>query len=159
MKHGWLIGLLVVMALAGCSGWTFGLERVKEEAVPQSLPGSATPIPPTPTHTAIEVPEEAAAAVQWAQGDLAKRLGVSVEEIKVVAVEYVKWNDASLGCPKPGMMYIQVITPGYRIVLENDGQRYEYHSAVGSDEAVFCERWGRALRSPPITRPPSGETR
>ncbi|MCD6291080.1 MAG: hypothetical protein J7M34_11300 [Anaerolineae bacterium] len=66
--------------------------------------------------------------VAQAVADLAERLHVAEDEITVRSVEAVEWSDTSLGCPQPGMMYAQVITPGYRIVLEAGGQRYEYHT-------------------------------
>ena len=157
MKGGWLVGMLVVLSLVGCSGWVFGLERPGEKAVPQSLPEPATTVPPTPTTAAVEVPTKATKAVSWARADLAERLKVSVEQVRLVAVEYVEWSDASLGCPKPGMMYAQVITPGYKVVFEAGGERYEYHSAVGSDRAVLCEPGKPLLPGLPVTRPPSGD--
>ena len=55
--------------------------------------------------------------------------GLPKSDIKVVSVEAVQWPDTSLGCPQPDMMYAQVVTPGYRIILEAGGQVYEYHSA------------------------------
>jgi len=51
----------------------------------------------------------------------------------------VEWSDASLGCPKPGFAYAQVITPGYRIVLTAGQQQYEYHTDK-SRAVVLCER-------------------
>ncbi len=75
---------------------------------------------------------------QAAQDDLAKRLGLAASAIKVVQIAEVEWPDASLGCPKPEMMYAQVITPGYRIVLEAAGKRYEYHT--GGATVVLCEK-------------------
>jgi len=52
----------------------------------------------------------------------------SAESVQVVSVEAVDWSDSSLGCPKAGMMYAQVITPGHKIVLESGGRSYEFHS-------------------------------
>jgi hypothetical protein len=74
-----------------------------------------------------------------ASADLAKRLGLAPEAIKLVSAEEVQWSDASLGCPQPGMMYAQVITPGYRVVLEAGGHVYEYHADMGRF-AVLCEK-------------------
>jgi len=45
-----------------------------------------------------------------------------------VSAEAVEWPDASLGNPQPGMVYAQVVTPGYKIILSARGQQYEYHS-------------------------------
>lgn len=57
---------------------------------------------------------------------LARKLKVSLAEITVIMVEEEIWSDASLGCPEPGMMYAQVLTPGYQIILEAGGERYDY---------------------------------
>jgi len=78
--------------------------------------------------------------IERAREDLAQRLGVSVEEIEVQAVEAVEWPDASLGCPQPGMMYAQVITPGYRILLQVGGKTYEYHS--DRKRVILCQPKG-----------------
>ncbi len=71
--------------------------------------------------------------------DLARRLGVDPSEVTVVSVEEVTWRDGSLGCPRPGMMYPQVLTDGSRVVLQaQGGRRYEYH-AGGRRSAFLCE--------------------
>ncbi len=38
------------------------------------------------------------------------------------------WPDSSLGCPQPDMLYAQVITPGYLVVVEVSGEPIEYHT-------------------------------
>ena len=79
--------------------------------------------------------------VYLAKEDLAKQLGISVESISVESVEQVDWPDASLGCPEPGKVYAQVITPGFRILLQANGKTYEYHS--GANRVVHCGPEGR----------------
>jgi hypothetical protein len=59
---------------------------------------------------------------------LAKQLGISMDQIAISNIKPVVWRDAGLGCPKPGVDYIQVETPGYQIVLEAQGQSYNYHT-------------------------------
>lgn len=76
---------------------------------------------------------------QLAVVDLANALGLRPEEIAVVAVEEQDWPDSSLGCPEPGRSYLQVITPGYRVILAAGGQRYEYHTDR-QNIAVRCPR-------------------
>ncbi len=70
--------------------------------------------------------------VQAAISDLAQRLEMDPEGIAVARMEEVTWPDASLGAPEPGQMYAQVQTPGYRVVLHAQGQRYEYHTDMGT---------------------------
>lgn len=66
--------------------------------------------------------------VDIAKKDLSERLEIPVENISFVRQETVDWPDASLGFPKEGMIYAQVITPGYIIILEAEDKLYEYHS-------------------------------
>jgi hypothetical protein len=70
--------------------------------------------------------------------DLARRLEIEPSQIRVVTQEEVTWRDGSMGCPKPGMLYPQVLTDGTRVVLEADGKEYEYH-AGGRRSAFLCE--------------------
>jgi hypothetical protein len=65
--------------------------------------------------------------VEQAKDDLAHRLSVPVDQIEVLEAKAVVWPDASLGCPLPGQAYAQVLTPGYRVILETGGQAFEYH--------------------------------
>ena len=77
--------------------------------------------------------------VSRAVQQLAETLSCDEQAVQVVNVEEMEWSDSSLGCPKPGMMYMQVITPGYRVTLEHDGQRYTFHTDR-SHRVVRCER-------------------
>lgn len=49
--------------------------------------------------------------VQAAVASAAAEFGVSIDEVTVESWEPIEWSDASLGCPKPGEFYAQVITP------------------------------------------------
>lgn len=76
--------------------------------------------------------------VERAIDDLANRKGADPSQVIVESVENVEWRDSSLGCPQPGMMYAQVITPGFRIILRLDALRYTYH-ADRSRRLTLCE--------------------
>jgi hypothetical protein len=69
-----------------------------------------------------------ASLVDQAKADLAARLSIDVNSIEVVSAEAVEWADSSLGCPREGMAYLQVITPGTHILLRAGDQVYSYHS-------------------------------
>ena len=105
-------------------------QPVLEEPMPSTtLPPQTT----VPAATRAPRPSES----DLAATDLAGQLGIAVDAITVRSVERVEWNDASLGCSRPGQMYAQVITPGYRIVLEAAGQSYEYHT--GGGRVIRCK--------------------
>jgi hypothetical protein len=72
-------------------------------------------------------------AVDVTVADLADRLGIDEADVSVVSVEFTEWSDTSLGNPQPGFLYAQVITPGFNIVLEANGQSYEYHTDLNGN--------------------------
>jgi hypothetical protein len=89
---------------------------------------------------AAAAPDQAGARqAELARAALAREQGLAVSDITVVAIEANEWRDSSLGCPKPGMNYLQVITPGYKVTLEARGQRYEYHTD-SNQRVVRCDQ-------------------
>lgn len=76
--------------------------------------------------------------IEMIRTDLANRLGISVEEVALVEATEVEWSDSSLDCPQAGMDYLQVTTPGYRILIEAGGQSHEYHTNRDA-YFVYCE--------------------
>lgn len=68
---------------------------------------------------------------------LASKLGVPVADINVISVDKVTWPDTSLGCPLKGVLYTQVLTPGYAINLEAGGKPYIYHTDT-IERIVYC---------------------
>ena len=53
------------------------------------------------------------------------------EQLVIVRAESVIWNDGSLGCPEPGMMYTQALVNGYWVVIDVAGQRYDFRVGSG----------------------------
>lgn len=162
-----VVGVVLMIAACGSASSPQDIlpmspvESQSEETSPDNQPE------PTPTDLPTEiveplspvspiVPEEAPAmapanqqAVQDVPGSeaavaativhLTNQTGLSADQISVVSIEPTDWSDASLGCPQEGMMYAQVITPGYLIVLDAQGQQYEYH-ADQAGNVVLCNQ-------------------
>ncbi len=157
--------LALALLLAGCGGSS------EEEAPPEAAPiqeatptqePTATPtvsplptpaeqplqVSPLPTDTSgsrgvkpvnVNDPEER--IVERAVQRLAEFLAIDPSEVTVVSVEAVEWRDSSLGCPQPGRMYAQVITPGYKIVLQAQGQEYTFHTDSRPEGSmVLCQK-------------------
>lgn len=100
--------LLIVFLFSGC------VEQIKQTEYETVINDSVVP--------------EYSPVVDIAKKDLSERLNLPVEEIKLVKEEAVDWPDTSLGYPEKGMMYAQVITPGFRIIVKAQDKLYEYHS-------------------------------
>ena len=71
--------------------------------------------------------------IERAKAEVASIARSAAESVQVVSVEAMDWSDSSLGCPKAGMMYAQVITPGYKIVLDSGGRTYDFHTGLDPD--------------------------
>ena len=67
-------------------------------------------------------------AVERAKADLTERLGVSKDEVKEVSVSEREFPDMSLGAPVADEMSAQMISNGWRINLEANGENYEYRA-------------------------------
>jgi len=94
-------------------------------------PDRKTPLPnglPTPTLEATLPAPMALKAVANAQVDLASRLDLPSDSVALVQVEPTEWPNACLGLPAPGEACAEVLTPGYRIVLQAGEQTYVYRS-------------------------------
>jgi hypothetical protein len=121
-------------------------EKTSPIATPES--GQIVAVSPLPTEepqsrgvNPVNVPNPQQQLVARAVRMLADELNIDVAQVSVVSVEMVDWNDASLGCPKPGNMYAQVITPGYRIILEAGGAQYHVHTTLDpKGPLVRCNR-------------------
>jgi hypothetical protein len=101
-----------------------------------------TPSFPTPVEPNLQN------LIDKAIADLAQRLTISPNEVILVEATSVVWPDSSLGCPQKGMVYAQVLTPGYLIRLDSGNQQYEYHAGKGTS-VIYCEH-----PTPPLSGTP-----
>ncbi|MEZ5306107.1 MAG: hypothetical protein R2684_03060 [Pyrinomonadaceae bacterium] len=65
-------------------------------------------------------------AVSHAKEDLASRLGLDVAKIELVSLNDQEFRDMSLGAAASGEMSAQMISYGWRILLDANGAEYEY---------------------------------
>jgi hypothetical protein len=73
-----------------------------------------------------------------AQQLVAERTGARAEEIEIVSTQPVDFSDSSLGCPQPGMSYLQVITPGYQVLASHAGKTYDVR--IAGQRALICDK-------------------
>ncbi len=69
---------------------------------------------------------------------LAAELQIAKDGIAVDTIRAVNWPDSSVGCPEPGLAYLQVITPGHKITLRADGRIHFVHEA--NNRAFVCHQ-------------------
>ena len=98
-----------------------------------------------------DTPAPASRSERWTQmakADLAARLSIPIDKVEVVEQQSVTWRDSSLGCPQPGMQYMQVLVEGMRLRLRANGQTYDYHSG-GNRPPFLCENASKPLPTDP----------
>lgn len=70
---------------------------------------------------------------------LSATLNLSADKISLVSTEAVTWPDGCLGVQRVGVMCTQAQVPGYRIVLEADGVKYEVHTDESGESTVLSQ--------------------
>jgi hypothetical protein len=100
----WATGRVIVLYV--------GVDKALVSRLTDLLGDPITPLPDPP------------AAASAAETFLAQDLNLTVEEIQLVSYEHSEWPDGCLGLGKKGESCTEVITPGWRIVLEAQGQEY-----------------------------------
>lgn len=76
-------------------------------------------------------------ALQAVLADAASRPGADPRDVQVGRTERREWPDAGLGCPEPGRLYAQVMTPGWLIEVRSGRKTFEYHTDSGNS-FVLC---------------------
>lgn len=81
-----------------------------------------------PSKGAPQAAMENLPAVAAARSFLAGQVKTVANDIQLVSANEEMWPDSCLGVAKPEEMCLTVITPGYRVVFQSNGQLYEVHT-------------------------------
>jgi hypothetical protein len=135
-----------VFILLACGQMTPASPIETQRSTTQPTKGNTnqmTPSLPTPADAGLQN------LIDKAIVDLASRLSIPATDVELLEATSVVWPDGSLGCPREGMVYAQVLTPGYLIRLQSGDQIFEYHASRGTT-VIFCE-----TPSPPVSGTPA----
>ncbi len=137
----------VMIPIAGGSNSVAAEESVSPVATPVSpVAALKTEIGGETAMDTAKLDDTAAKMVELVTKQLlADNTTLSADDVQVLQATAQQWRDASLGCPRPGMMYAQVITPGYLIEVKAGGKVYEYHTDTGQS-VVLCAVDGQAVK-------------
>ncbi len=130
-----VLGLLLA---AGCtpadleSGPTVEPEVTTE--TPQDMGEGELESMDNPELSSGEVPQDLFDAVL---ADLLANTGADRSAVRVASAEAITWNDGSLGCPQPGVMYTMALVDGFQVIFDVNGDTYDYHLS-DSGQFVLC---------------------
>jgi hypothetical protein len=125
-------GLVALLACAALSSACVGAPTGPTDAVPAQQAENARRdvnrgglVPPGANDA-----DTLAAIVEAVRTDAARAAGGRAEP-KTLAIDVAEatWGDSSLGCPQPGLMYLQALVPGWRIVVRGAGGAQVYHAS------------------------------
>lgn len=151
MKLYWILfAILLALVVGSCSALPSAVND-STTSIPKDgqLRGNSTqsplsnssenPVQPinTPDYTGMTPPpSNTNQFVKLAEQDLANRLKVSVDEISLLKITDIDWQDITQGCtPTSGQTLKKGKLSGYRIWLEANGKDYVYH--IGLDGKIF----------------------
>jgi hypothetical protein len=141
-----LSALLLISILSACSA-------AAPQEIPRLEPQMSTPEPentppPVPPQNSVneQVPDDNSSSVprdlaEKARQDLAQRLGVSLDSIKVLHVIGQEFSVEAFYCRASKERIAKEESPqvisGQSILLSASGRRYEYH-ASDDETVIFC---------------------
>jgi hypothetical protein len=126
--------LLLVMSLAAATVLASGLGDARNPQDPAAGNGGIVISPPDPPYAAVA-----------AQRQLSELLDLPLEKITLLSFERVEWRDGCLEIAEPGQMCTQVITPGWRVVLEVGGKQYSVHTDLQGERLRMNSPLGQGV--------------
>jgi hypothetical protein len=106
---------------------------------PQDTPATPIELTPVPTEEESVTVQVPAVVMNKIMADLEQRIGSKPDNVTIIKSEAVTWNDGSLGCPKRGVFYIQVLVEGYWVILQVGQTQYDYRVGGSGTPLVLCE--------------------
>jgi hypothetical protein len=123
-----------------------GAEDASSRPLPLATPPISEVAEPMPSGVTGAVPDALLAEIV---ADASERAGVPADELEIVTAAAVTFNDGSLGCPQPGMLYTQALVEGYHVVVRGPEREFDYRAA---------QRGGFRLCENPVGPEPSSGT-
>lgn len=112
MKKVWTSIILLIWMFTACAPQT-----------PADQPSIIIEMP-----TSTNIPADLTPAQRVAIAALSENLDLPADKITLVSTKAVDWPDDCLGVVDEGLVCAQVITPGFRVILEANGRQVEYRT-------------------------------
>ena len=125
-------GIFLLAACSAAGGPAVTSGQPAESASPSASP-SGSPGPSVSPGSLVP-----AELLQPVLEDASSQSGVPANAITIVKATPVTWNDGSLGCPQPGVVYTQALVDGWQVIVEAGGTRIDYR-VTGPGRFVICK--------------------
>ncbi|GAC1537613.1 MAG: hypothetical protein NVS4B8_03330 [Herpetosiphon sp.] len=118
--------ITIVFLLAGCG------------SAASSGTGNAARITASPTSVAAVASAAQPDTVEAAAADEARKAFKLPAQPRITSKEAREWPNSALGCEAAGMMYTQVLTPGFIVMVTDGSKQYEMHTDQSGKRVVAC---------------------
>lgn len=133
MKKTFISLISLMLMITACAPAPAGQPQVPtRDSYPN--PSYPNPTPSNDNSSATLTPAEQAAVSL-----LSGTLNLPADKISLVSTEAVTWPDGCLGVKRMGVMCIQALVPGYKIILAAKGVRYEVHTDKTGKSALLAQ--------------------
>lgn len=147
------LALVITLSLTACGG-AASAPAQNGAATTVTTPAVATEAAATPVPVVTDAPTTAATGAAAAPAGtslpagsveakaaavLSKQVGVDLSKLTLTSKEQQEWPNPGLGCPKRGVMYTEVITPGFKLTYTDGAKTYQVHTDQSGARAVLCE--------------------
>ena len=110
-------------------------EQLESEGTANVEGGGTVPVARVSARVEDVAPWELVSAAEdgwrvWRPDSVLAALDAAGAGATLVSVESVDWPDACLGAPRQDELCATVVTPGYRIIIGQDGEQTEYHTDI-----------------------------
>lgn len=125
----WRYFFVCLLLISGCGSAESGQTNLPMK--PSELtntPASQSRATPTNQPSVQLSPDQFASNGDYVIAKHAADFNLDPSTISLVSDEAVQWSSSALGCPKQDMMYMDVMTDGFRVVIAVNGVEYAYHA-------------------------------
>jgi hypothetical protein len=136
MRRVLFVLVLLMMVVAACAPTAAATE---EPSYPGETSYPSEPSYPDEQPTSTHIPVDLTPAQRAALNALMEQLGLPADKIKLVSTEAVTWPNGCLGIVRMGVMCTQNEVPGFKMVLEADGKKYEFHTNQDGSIVMMAE--------------------
>lgn len=140
MKKTLMIIVILTWLLISCA------PQARPTVPPQEPNNTSYPNPsyPNPSYpnddsSSPNVPADLTPAQIAATTLLSKTLNLPADKITLISTESVTWPNGCLGVQRIGVMCTQAEVPGYKIILDANGRKYEVHTDESGKSALIAQ--------------------
>ncbi len=140
-----VIGLLL-LALTACGGTSPSTGTSSDSTGSAPAAGTSAPVA-SPASGDTPASANPGTDLMGDMGDLEKNviallsteINKPADSLTLQNKEEMEWPNGALGCAKPGMMYTEMIVPGYKLTYTDGSQTYTVHTNQMGNQAVWCD--------------------